>query len=393
MSDALITCPSCGTEIELTEALAAPLHAKLEAAHRAELDQMQAQLRREADARLEALVSQAEKKAREDASLEKQVLERELADERDRRKTAQQAELNLRKEKTVLENRARELDLEVARRVDSEKQGLEKAIRRSVAEQHDLKLKEKEKLIEDLRCSLEEAKRKSEQGSQERQGEVLEIDVQAELERRFPQDVISPVPKGTRGADIVQEVREGATQACGLIIWDTKNTKHWQPAWLDKLKENQRALGANLAVIVSTALPDGIVEFGRLDGVWIASLRAWPGLAIALREQLIQVAFAHAASDGKHEKMEILYDYLAGEKFRGRVEAIVEAFVTLQAQLNHERRAMERIWRQREKHIERVLANTAGMYGEVRGIMGSSLPKVEALELEPVAGMLEELTQ
>ncbi len=186
MNEPLITCPSCGTEIELTEALAAPVHAKLEAAHRAELAEMQVQLRRDAEARLKALVSQAEKKARADSSLEKQILERELADERERRAAAQQAELALRKEKSALQNRARELDLEVARRVDTEKQRLEEVLRRGFAEQQDLKLKEKEKLIDDLRRALEEAKRKSEQGSQERQGEVLEIDVQAELERRFP---------------------------------------------------------------------------------------------------------------------------------------------------------------------------------------------------------------
>jgi hypothetical protein len=177
MNEPLITCPECGAEIELTEALAAPLHAKLEAAHRAELAQVQVQLRHEADARAKTLVSQAEKKVREDSALEKQVLERELTDERKRRKAAQESELSLRQQRSAVENRARELDLEVARRVDLEKQGLEETIRRSFGEQQDRKLKEKDKLINELRRSLEDAKRKSEQGSQERQGEVLEIDV------------------------------------------------------------------------------------------------------------------------------------------------------------------------------------------------------------------------
>jgi hypothetical protein len=392
MNGPLITCPNCGTEIELTEALAAPLHAKLEAAHHAELARMQAHFREETDARLKVLVDETEKKVRADASFEKQVLERQLADERGRREAAQRAELALRQEKNALENRARELDLEVARRLDTEKQQLAESLRRGFAEQHDLKLKEKEKLIDELRRALEEAKRKTEQGSQERQGEVLEIDVQGELERRFPHDIISPVPKGVRGADLVQEVRDGARE-CGLIVWETKNTKRWQAGWLDKLKEDQRAVRASLAVLVSAALPDGIVEFGRIDGVWIASLRAWPALALALREQLIRVAFAHAASEGKHEKMEFLYQYLAGEQFRGRVQAIVEAFATLQSQLNRERAAMERIWKEREKQIERVLVNTAGMYGEVRGIVGSSLPGIAMLELEPAVGAIEEGTR
>jgi hypothetical protein len=388
MNGPLITCPNCGTEIKLTEALTAPLHAKLEAAHQAELARMQAHFRGEAEARLKVLVDEAEKKVRADASFEKQVLERQLADERGRREAAQRAELALRHEKSALENRARELDLEVARRLDTEKQQLAESLRRGFAERHDLKLREKEKLIEDLRRALDEAKRKTEQGSQERQGEVLEIDVQGELERRFPHDVISPVPKGVRGADLVQEVRDGV-RACGLIVWETKNTKRWQAGWLDKLKEDQRAVRAGLAVLVSAALPDGIAEFGRIDGVWIASLRAWPALALALREQLIRVAFAHAASEGKHEKMEFLYQYLAGEQFRGRVQAIVEAFTTLQSQLNRERASMERIWKEREKQIERVLVNTAGMYGEVRGIVGSSLPGIAMLELETAAGAIE----
>jgi hypothetical protein len=367
------------------------LHAELEAAHQAELAQMQANVRSDAEARLKVLVDEAAKKARDDATFEKQLLERQLADERGRREAAQRAELALRHEKSALENRARELDLEVARRLDTEKQQLEASLRRGFAEQQDLKLKEKEKLIDELRRALEEAKRKTEQGSQERQGEVLEIDVQGELERRFPHDVISPVPKGARGADLVQEVRDGV-RPCGLIVWETKNTKRWQPGWLDKLKEDQRAVGANLAVLVSAALPEGIVEFGRIDGVWIASLRAWPALALALREQLIRVAFAHAASEGKHEKMEFLYQYLAGDQFRGRVQALVEAFATLQSQLNRERMAMERIWKEREKHIERVLANTAGMYGEVRGIVGSSLPRIAVLELESIAAAPEDGT-
>jgi hypothetical protein len=373
MNTAMITCPNCGTEIALSQAL-------------------QEQFRHENEARLAALAGQAEQRAREDFALERQLLAGQLADERRKREVSQQAELELRKEKGALEDRARELDLEVARRVDSEKRQLEEVLRRGFAEQQDLKLKEKDKLIDDLRHSLDEAKRKSEQGSQQRQGEVLEIDVEAELARRFPHDLVAPVAKGARGADLLHEVRDAALRACGTIVWETKNTRHWHAGWLDKLKEDQRAIGANLAVLVSTALPDGIVEFGRIDGVWVAGLRAWPALALALREQLIQIAFAQVAAQGKHEKMEFLYRYLAGDQFRARIEAIVEGFTALQTGLNRERVAMERIWKEREKQIERVLANTAGMYGEVRGIVGSSVPRVPALELDAVAGGFEDMT-
>ena len=243
MNTATIICPTCGTEIALSEALTE-------------------QFRHENEARLKALAGAAQEKAREDFALERQLLEGQLAEERRKCQLSQQAELALRKEKGALEDRARELDLEVARRVDGEKRHLEESLRRGFAEQQDLKLKEKDKLIDDLRHSLEDARHKSEQGSQQRQGEVLELDVEAELERRFPHDLIAPVAKGARGADLIHEVRDAALRSCGTIVWETKNTKHWQPGWLDKLKEDQRAIGANLAVIVSTALPDGIVEFG-----------------------------------------------------------------------------------------------------------------------------------
>ena len=201
MNSATIICPDCGTTIALSEAL-------------------QEQFRHENEARLKVLSGQAEQKARADFAVEKQFLEDQLADERLRCREAQQAELELRKERGVVEARARELDLEVARRVDGEKQRL--------AEQQDLRLKEKDKLIEDLRTALDDAKRKSEQGSQERQGEVLEIDIEAELARRFPQDAILPVAKGARGADLVHEVRDRTLRVCGTIVWEIKNTRHWQ---------------------------------------------------------------------------------------------------------------------------------------------------------------------
>jgi hypothetical protein len=378
MSETLITCPNCGHRFAVSEVLTAQLKADVES-----------RLRADHEARLRRAVEQARAGAREQSALELKDLQAQLDESREKARQAQEAELALRKEKAALEERQRELDLEVARKLDAEKGKLEESVRKAVGEREVLKLKEKDKQIEELKNLLEEARRKSEQGSQELQGEVLELDIQAALEARFPRDAIKPVPKGARGADLIQEVRNGAGQACGSIVWETKNTKHWQPAWLDKLKEDQRAVAANLAVLVSVALPEGMGEFGQVDGVWIASLRAWPALAVALREQLIQVAFAHAASEGKHEKMELLYRYLAGDQFRQRVQGIVEAFTALQDQLNRERRAMERQWKEREKQIERVILNTVGMYGEMSGILGGSLPEIPALTLEDAAGLLE----
>jgi hypothetical protein len=324
----------------------------------------------------------AEARVREQSALELAELKTDLAAQRDKALKAEQAELALRKEKTLLEERARNLDLEVARKLDAEKHAFETELRKALAEQQDLKLKEKEKQINDLRQALEDAKRRSELGSQELQGEVLELDIQAALERQFPADRIEPVPKGMRGADIIQRVRNERLEDCGAVIWETKNTKLWQPAWLDKLKQDQRSVGAATAVLVSVALPEGIEGFGRIDGIWVASLKNWPPLAVALREQLIQVAQARAAFAGKSEKMELLYQYLAGDEFRQRVEAIVEAFEAMQGQIQRERRAMAKQWAEREKQLQRVIGSTAGMYGALQGIVGSGLAAIPALELD-----------
>ncbi|MEA3641759.1 MAG: DUF2130 domain-containing protein [Lamprobacter sp.] len=345
---------------------------------RAELEKT---LREEQAAQLAKDKAAMEAKVREQSALELQQLQSDLKAEQEKVRTAQATELALRKEKTRLEERAQQLDLEVARKLDEEKQRLETSLRENFAKTHELKLKEKEKQINDLREALEDAKRRSELGSQELQGEVLELDIQGELERQFPMDRIEPVPKGMRGADIVQRVNNDRLQACGTIVWETKNTKGWQDAWLDKLKQDQRSIGASSAVIVSAALPKDIQGFGRLDGVWVCSLQLWPTLAMALRDQLIQVSRAQAALAGKDEKMERLYEYLAGDDFRQRVEAIVEGFEALQLQLQRERRAMEKQWAEREKQLQRVLTSTAGMYGSLQGIVGSGLAAIPALEL------------
>lgn len=345
-------------------------------------EELSTQFEQQAKARLEAERAQVEARSREKWQAELNLLQADLLEQRQRVEQAQAAELGLRKEKQVLEDRAKSLDLEVARRIDAETKRIEAVIRQSIGDEQALKLKEKEKQIDDLRKALEDAKRRSELGSQELQGEVLELDIQSALEQQFPQDRIEPVVKGARGADIVQRVRNERLDDCGAIVWETKNTKNWQPAWLDKLKQDLRAAGGNIAVLVSVALPEGIRGFGRIDGVWVSDLASWPALAVALREQLMQLAFARAASEGKSEKMELLYRYLSGEEFRQRVESIVEAFEAMQLQIQKERRAMEKHWGEREKQLQRVIGSTSGMYGALQGIVGAGLPTIAALEFD-----------
>jgi hypothetical protein len=419
MSDTTLKCPNCGHAFPLTDALAAQLRDEIEAVlleqHRAqvhefaeraaqaearavesrrhvlELEQAQtvtiervkleleAKLRAEAEQRL----AQEQARLRSESDLRVQQLQAQITETRAQLQTAQAAELKLRQQAEAIIAREQQLDLEIARKLDEKRRDWEAQVRRLTVEEQQLKLREKDKTIEDLKRLLEDARRKSEQGSQELQGEVLELDLQAALALRFPRDVVRPVPKGMRGADLVQEVRDAALAPCGLIVWETKNTRNWEPAWIAKLKDDQRACGASLAVLVTAALPaEARSGFASIDGVWVASLTAWPALAIALREQLLAVAFARNAATGMGEKMEALYRYLSGDAFRHRVETIIEAFTALREQLDRERRAMERIWKERERQIERVVAATAGLYGEVRGTIGQSMPAIAALELD-----------
>jgi hypothetical protein len=373
-ADPVIQCPACGTSIPVSAAIASHIRGEVE-------ETLQEEYKR----RLRVAVQQARAESHEEYERAAADLVNQVVEQRRKAEEAQKRELALLKRTRELEERQQELDLEVARLVDAEKKQIEEELRRVAAEQHSLKLKEKDKQIEDLKALLEEARRKSEQGSQERQGEVLELDLEAVLERSFPHDVIHPVPKGMRGADLIQEVRDSALQPCGSIIWETKNTKQWSPNWPEKLKDDQRASGASVAILVSVSLPEGMGSFGLVDGVWVSGLGCYLPLAVALREQLIRVAFARKAAEGMHDKMESLYAYLSGDEFRERVEAIVETFGAMEDQLARERRAMEKLWKEREKQIERVVLNTVGMYGSIRGIIGAKLPEIPALDLEAIA--------
>ena len=345
--------------------------------------EIEATLRAEADIRAQALAEAAASNAREAAALELRQAHEQMSDQQTRLKQAQQAELALRRQAEALNARARSQDLELARQLDIKRVEWEASQRQAMFDEQGLKLAEKEKQIADMRKVIDDLKRKSEQGSQEPQGETLEVDLEAALAARFPRDVVRPVPKGMQGADLIQDVRDAALSSCGSIVWEIKNTRAWQPAWLAKLRGDQRDCGAAAAVLVSVALPEAArCGFALIDGVWVCGLAAWPALATALREQLLQVGFARNAATGMNEKMEALYRYLSGDTFRHKVEAIVEAFTALHSDLARARRAMEKLWKEREKQLDRIICNTAGMYGELRGIIGSGMAQIAALELD-----------
>ena len=325
----------------------------------------------------------------EEKAAELEDLQAQLQDKNKNLAKAQALEVALRKQKRELEEKQKELDLSLERKLDESRREIAKTLAEKYENEENLKLKEKEKQIESLRKSLEDAKRKSEQGSQETQGEALEADLEGKLRTQFPQDEIAPVAKGVRGADIIQTVINPQLNTCGKILWEAKNTKSWTQSWVQKLKDDQLASGANIALLVSVALPSGVTSFQQMDGIWVCSPASAIPLVSALREQLIAVNFAQCAGEGKDEKMEMMFSYLSGDEFRQRVEALVETFESMHLQLHRERRAMERLWKEREKQIQRIVTNTTGMYGDIRGIIGNSVQEIKALELEGAVDLLE----
>ena len=392
MSDGHLTCPDCGADIEISEALSAQIRKDLESEFRSKLNQSNAELklaRAQFEQELEKQLNAQEKKLRTDT--EKSVRDKLAVELNDMRARVAEQEALVekgRKEELALRKKARELEeaqkqqeLELQRKLDAERQALRNEVRKTFEEQHRIKDLEQKKKIEDLHKALEDAKRKAEQSSMERQGEVLELDIEQSLHLTFPVDTFEPVPKGVKGADLVHRVRNDVGRDSGVILWEVKNTKKWNDAWITKLKDDQVEVRANLSVLVSCAMPDDVEQFAFKEGVWVCDPAYALALTSVLRQHLMEVGFVKLASVGKNKKMEALYQYLSGSEFRQKMETIVDTFTAMHTQLQREKRAMEKNWKEREKQIQRVLQNTAGMYGDFRGLIGATLPEIEQLEL------------
>ena len=308
-------------------------------------------------------------------------LQAKLSDKAGKLVAAQQLELDLRKQRRELEERGAAFELEMTRKLDAERGQIKADAQRAADDANRLKEAEKDKKISDMLLQMEEMRRKAEQGSQQTQGEVLELELEAILRETFPQDQIVPVPKGVFGGDVTQRVVTPQGVACGSILWESKRTKTWSDGWIAKLKDDQRAAKADVAIIVSTTLPKDVDAITNIDGVWVVSREAALGVAMALRFGILQIADAKRADEGKHDKMNVLWRYLSGHEFRQRVEAIVEAFTIMRRDLDQEKTVMTRVWAKREKQIERVMASTTGMHGDLAAILGGALPKIAAVEL------------
>ncbi|NOT18089.1 MAG: DUF2130 domain-containing protein [Sulfuriferula sp.] len=417
MTEPTITCPNCKTEIRLTESLAAPLLAAtrkqfeerlsqkdIEVAKREEsirekekqfveakrrldeqvADQVAAQLKTERA----LVIAEESKKAKLASAAELDAKTRELSEMEEVLKSrneklaeAQKAQAELIKKQRELDDAKRELELTVEKRVQDGLNEVRMQARTQAEEEQKLKVMEKEQTITAMQKQIEDLKRRAEQGSQQLQGEVSELELENLLRLKFPFDTIEPVAKGEFGGDVLQRVVSQSGQPSGTILWESKRTKNWSDGWLVKLREDQRTAKAEVAVIVSQVLPKGVESFDVVDGVWVTHPRAALPVATILRHTLLQVNMARQASEGQQTKTEMVYQYLTGPRFRHRVEAIVEAFSTMQEDLDRERKVIMKQWAKREEQIERVMGATVGMYGDLQGIAGKSLQEIEGLEL------------
>jgi hypothetical protein len=369
MADQSIACPSCGKKIPLTKAL----RADIEASVRDDYD-------RRLQTELEQARTQAAAEAAKQAAGELVLLKNELAEQGEELKKARALELAMRKRERDLERQQEELDLTLERRLDDERKRIGEEAQARLVEQHRLKDAEKERQLADMRRQIEDLKRRAEQGSQQLQGEVGEAELESSLRATFPWDDITAVAQGIRGADLHQIVIDTRGLRAGAILWECKNAKHWSDGWVAKLKDDQRALRADVAVLVTASLPKGCTRLTVIDGVIVSDFTCAPALAAIVRANLLQMAQTRNAVASKGEKLELLHRYLSGVEFRQRVEAIVEAFERMREDLDQERRAAERQWARRAKQIEAVTFNVSGMYGDLQGLM-PALPPIARLEL------------
>lgn len=418
MSEPTITCPNCKQEIKLTESLAAPL---VEAT-RNRFEQLLAQkdmdvVRREneIDVAKEKLanakksldekvsvkvedqlikerariIDEETKKAKKAVSSDLAQKEKDLAElqavienNQEKLAEAQSAQANIIKKERELDDARREIELTVEKGIKDKLIETRERAKREAEESLKLNIAEKDQTISSMQSKIEDLMKKADQGSQQLQGEVQELELEENLRREFSLDVIEPVPKGEFGGDVVQRVVSVSGQPCGMILWESKRTKNWSDGWLPKLREDQRAAKADIAVIVSQSLPKGLDTFQTIDGVCVTHPRLVLPVATLLRQSLIDVAQSRQAIQGQQAKTEMVYDYLTSSRFRQRIEAIVEAFSTMQTDLEREKKVITKQWAKRDEQINRVMKSTVGMYGDLQGIAGKSLQEIESLEMQ-----------
>lgn len=399
MDNNQITCPYCNKKFALTKAITSQIEDQLKNEHDHEIDQLkkkqeddivkiqkeiekkiQDKYDKQYDADLKRIKSDALKKAKKEINEELFEKDEELAEVNKKLQAFRKKEVSLQKKERELEESKHTMTVEFNDKLTKEIKKAYAESKEKTEEEYKLKMAEKDKVINDLNKQMKEGQKKAEQGSMQLQGEVLELEIEDILKKYFSEDSIEPVSTGKKGGDIIQVVKFGSGKVAGKILWELKRTKNWSNSWLNKLKEDQRQIHAEIAVIASEVIPDDINNFGFSEGVWITDIKYILGLATALRENLKSVALIKTANEGKTDKAEMVYNYLTGTYFKQRVESILEAYVEMQSDMDSEKRLMEKSWAKREKQIERFIKNISGMYGDLQGL-GATLPNVKLLQI------------
>ncbi|HEX8932019.1 MAG TPA: DUF2130 domain-containing protein [Patescibacteria group bacterium] len=409
-----IRCPQCQTEISIDDVLTHQLEEQIrrdfelqQQAKNNELAQKEADLLKRTEA-LEAgrqnLKQIVEEKVIQQVAqkidIEKQLIEKKIRQEASREQAGQidalkemlkskdakldqllKDQVELMKQKQQFEDDKKSFDLDMLKKEDEIKKRVENEVSFQMGEKYQFQIAELMKKLTDAQKANDEMSRKLLQGSQQTQGEVLELELEDQLKKEFPLDDIVPVGKGVNGADIIQKVNDSLGRFCGTIVWESKHTKNWTEGWVSKLKDDMRAQKADLAVIVTTVLPQAVKNFGLYDGLWVSNFPTAIPLAVSLRRQLLEVAQVKANNQDRGKKAEIVYGYLTSNEFKQRIEVWVEYFTARRDEIARERLYFTKKWEKEEKSILKVTENTVGIYGDLQGLIGSALPRIDTLEL------------
>jgi len=333
------------------------------------------------DKKLAELQKNESEKAIEKVALQMEALEKEAQEKSVLLLELQKKEVDFMQQQKLMEEEREKRELELQKKMLEKQDEIEQKIKLKERESFELKEREYQKKIDDQMKLVEEMKRKSEQGSMQMQGEVQELAIEDWLKSNFSLDTIDEIKKGATGGDCLQTINTRDALSCGKIYYESKRTKAFQPAWIEKLKKDMRAAGADIGVIVTQVLPKNMERLGQVEGIWVCTLEEFKGLSFVLRESLVKIHQSVSAQENKGDKMHMLYQYLTGNEFRMQLDAIIEGFMALKAGIDKEKRYMHTNWKQREKQLEKVLMSTTDFYGSIKGIAGSAIPSVEQLEL------------
>lgn len=331
------------------------------------------------------------KEVKEQQSEKLKAIEEKLEEEKEKAKAAGKLELELKEMKAAMKDQEEDIKLKLQKELLDKKEDIEAKVIQREAERYEMKMKEMTKQLEDQKKLTEEMKRKQEQGSMQLQGEVQELAIEDWLRSQFPLDEITEIKKGERGGDCIQTVHTREFPNCGKIYYESKRTKAFQPTWIEKFKTDMRVRGVELGVIITEAMPKDMDRMGQKEGVWICTYEEFKGLSLVLRDSIIRLGRSLGAQENKGDKMHMLYDYLTGSEFKMQLEAIMEGYMQMSQDIVKEKNAMARLWKQREKQLEKVLLNANNFYGSIKGIAGNAVPTIPQLELgeEEADGQME----